>query len=487
MLRIALLVVFAIWLYAPGEPPAGNISYREGAVVLIAGYAAIVLSIAVWSRMMRRIPIRDLQRRMRRYNWVAVLARAVVPAWFAVGVLVFGWKGLIDGILTPFYLDSSRVYTPGILLGSLPAALALMGLIWAQFPAELSLREQNILVQLNEDLPFSPTPGFWTYFNAKFRLGILFTAAPVIALLALRDLFWLGIDPILSHWQWFAERPSTVDAVASVPAAVAILILSPEILRRVLQTERMADSPLRRRLEAICGKYRIGFRDVLLWKTSYQVGNAAVMGLIRQTRYVLLSDLLVETMTDEQIEAVFAHELGHVVHRHLIWLAATATGISLLLAGPGAILADHASQKLPQLPESLQIGAWGALGLGIFAVVFGYVSRKFERQADVFAARTVQGIWSPSGPEESVVGEQGAEVFCGALRRVAAVNHIPVEAASWSHGSILKRMRFLAELGRRPEGTASFDRFMRLLYLFLIMGLCLCALWTATMVGSGLS
>ena len=24
-------------------------------------------------------------------------------------------------------------------------------------------------------------------------------------------------------------------------------------------------------------------------------------------------------MTDEQIEAVFAHEVGHIVHRHMMW------------------------------------------------------------------------------------------------------------------------------------------------------------------------
>jgi Zn-dependent protease with chaperone function len=487
MLRLALLVVFAIWLYAPPTPPLHNFTYAQGAIVLFTGYAIIVFAVALWSILIRRTPIRDFQRRMRRFNWIALISRAIIPAWFAVGVFILGWKGLIDGWLANFHIYGDAIYTPGLLIGSLPAAVALIGLIWAQFPAEASLREQSILIQLNEDLPFSPIPKFWDYFNAKFRLGILFTAAPVIALLILRDIFWLFLNPILMHWPWFAIHPSAIDAIASAPAALAILILAPEILRRVLQTQRMPDSPLRRRLDAICARYKIGYRDVLLWRTNYQVGNAAVMGLIRQTRYVLLSDLLVETMTDEQIEAVFAHELGHVVYRHLLWLAATATGITMLLTGPGALLADHFAQKFPHIPDSLQWLIWGAAGLGIFALVFGYISRKFERQADVFAARTVQTILSPTPRAPSTVGEQGAEIFNAALKRVAIVNHIPVSSASWSHGSIQKRMRFLSHLARHPDQTATFDRFMKLLYLALIMGLCLCIFWTASIINSGLS
>ena len=50
------------------------------------------------------------------------------------------------------------------------------------------------------------------------------------------------------------------------------------------------------------------------------MANAAVIGLLPGWRYVLLSDRLIETMTDAEIEAVFAHELGHIVHNHMAWL-----------------------------------------------------------------------------------------------------------------------------------------------------------------------
>ena len=44
--------------------------------------------------------------------------------------------------------------------------------------------------------------------------------------------------------------------------------------------------------------------------------NAALAGL-GNTRRVLLGDTLLEQFTPEEIEVVFAHEVGHHVHRHL--------------------------------------------------------------------------------------------------------------------------------------------------------------------------
>jgi STE24 endopeptidase len=156
-------------------------------------------------------------------------------------------------------------------------------------------------------------------------------------------------------------------------------------------------------------------------------------------------------------------------------------------------------------------------GAGMFALIFGYVSRKFERQADVFAARVMrrsdeeaerngdaasfnlaaspfvsppldsqagssatEAVLTYQEPVASLtVGRHGAAVFCSALERVAAVNNIPIAARSWCHGSIAKRIRFLEFLARDGERTAEFDRFMRKLYLTLGLGLVAFGVWTA--------
>ena len=179
------------------------------------------------------------------------------------------------------------------------------------------------------------------------------------------------------------------------------------------------------------------------------MGNAAVMGLVSHFRYILLSDLLLETMSDEQIEAVFAHEVGHVVHKHLIWSIALLATLMFGISGPGQWLADHSEflQKYPWATETVQTVMFLGIGVGLFALVFGFVSRRLERQADVFAARTIEedlaaakcpggrGIsgdgfgrrrfndgcrsTSPRSIQgASFVGQHGAAIFCSALQRI---------------------------------------------------------------------
>jgi STE24 endopeptidase len=256
-------------------------------------------------------------------------------------------------------------------------------------------------------------------------------------------------------------------------STAAIFLFAPEILRHVMQTRPLPDSPLRSRLHEICQRSRIRYRDILLWQTSHQVSNAAVMGFVPQARYVLLSDLLIDTMTDEQIEAVFAHELGHVIHRHLYWLAGTVIALSLLFSGPAADLGQKIVNSHP-MPEWVQWVLFGGMALGIGAALFGYVSRRFERQADVFAARTLEGFTYPDPPKKPDVGPHGAMIFISALRKVAATNNMPITAPSWSHGSIAGRMQFLAELGENPPKTLIFDRSMSLLYLILSLSIAIC-------------
>ncbi|HEY1921898.1 MAG TPA: M48 family metallopeptidase, partial [Tepidisphaeraceae bacterium] len=351
------------------------------------------------------------------------------------------------------------------------------------------------------------------------RLQLLFTIAPALLLLFLHDSMSLILPPIFHHYHVFENQEDLIEAMITLPSFLIFLVFSPEILRRVLHTESMPDCPLRRKLTKIARQHRVGFRDVLLWKTESQMGNAAVMGFIPRFRYVLLSDLLLETMRDEQIEAIFAHELGHVMHKHLFWLVAAMASMFLAVAGPGQMIADalEPMQSHAWLGESVQTALLLGAGIGMFALVFGYVSRKFERQADVFAARTIQNVFDASGGDgrtgaaelepvpgnpdvfrpvlastavldepgitlaprpRSYVGRHGAEIFCSALERVAVVNNIPIAARSWCHGSIAKRMRFLENLSGDPALTRRFDRFMSRFFVVLIVALCVFAGWT---------
>jgi STE24 endopeptidase len=235
-------------------------------------------------------------------------------------------------------------------------------------------------------------------------------------------------------------------------------------------------------------------------------------------------------MTDDQIEAVFAHEMGHVVHRHMAWFVVFFVVTSVAMSGviqalDGLFGLDP--QRGPAWAQPVMVAGWFFWVL----LLFGFLSRRFERQADVYAARTMQATVDAGGPavaqlsptaaggdaafvvhppasamaasdasvpardpipaSRSHVGPYGATLFASALQRVAVINNIPLEprtrweggvrrrvefvlervgdlAHNWLHGSIFGRMQYLQRLSVDAAHTRRFDRFMGRLYLALL-------------------
>jgi STE24 endopeptidase len=486
--RILLLLIFVFWMANPASAQPPSQGAWRGVAIFLGYYVLLVLVMGVWGRMLaRRVSAANLRKNLRRYNLTLLIARAMIPIWFAFGVFGLGWGEVVHRALGIEALRAAQL--PGLLLATLPPMAAWMGLWWSQYPAEIALREQNMLGALEADMPIYAPPAFRDYFFSNVRLRLLFTVVPIFLIVLLRDvlLFAASFHPFGLPGDW-------LDPAAMITAAGLVLLFAPEILRRVLHTERLENGPLRQRLEAMCKSSKMRVRDILVWRTHSNMGNAAVMGLLPGMRYVLLSDLLLETMTDEQIEAVFAHEMGHVVHRHMAWFVLFFGTMMLAMAG--------AEQWLQNVGLVRELADWMkpvvAVG-GFFWVLllFGFLSRRFERQADVFAARTMESKRVPvvsSIPQVDHVGSYGATVFSSALERVAVINNIPTGprrmwagslkkrlafvgeraadlAHNWLHGSIQERQSYVRRLSADPKLTARFDRFMLHLYstvLFLL-------------------
>ena len=93
----------------------------------------------------------DPGRAIDRFNIGIAVACAMIPGWFAIGVFALGWKPAVDRLLGP--VVNWPLITPGTVLGLLPGFCGWMGLWWSQFPVDRALREQNVLFQLEADLP----------------------------------------------------------------------------------------------------------------------------------------------------------------------------------------------------------------------------------------------------------------------------------------------------------------------------------------------
>ncbi|HEY1628279.1 MAG TPA: M48 family metallopeptidase, partial [Tepidisphaeraceae bacterium] len=394
-------------------------------------------------------------------------------------IFCLGWPHTVWRWLGP--VRHWPVELPDLIVGTLPPILAWMGLWWAQYPADRALREQSVLIQLDENLPVHAPPGFWSYFLSNLRLQVLFTYVPVLMIIFLHDVASMALWKF-ARMDLFDPNPTSSEASAELLlmlASVAIVVLFvPEVLKRVLHTQPLPASPLRTRLETLCQRTGMRYRDILLWRTNYNMGNAAVMGLVPRMRYILLSDVLLETMTDQQIEAVFAHEIGHVKHWHMGWYIVMVATLMLLIFGPVQMISSQLDKW--HRPDWIGDGVLSSvIGLGGFLLIFGYLSRWFERQADVFAARTMEHNLPElaAAPSQTYVGPRGATTFASALYRVAIINNIPLSARNFTHGSIAQRMNYVQTLSADPTRTVRFDRSMSLLYAVMIFILLACGAW----------
>jgi STE24 endopeptidase len=471
--RILLLAIIVLWMsrsIAPSPP------FPHGTMIFLGGLLLVVLFMGLWSRTLARTVRGDnLHRSLNRFHHSMLFARLLIPIWFGVAIFALGWPHAISRMLGP--VRRWPIELPGMILGTFPAILAWMGLWWAQYPADRALREQSLMIQLNEDLPIHAPPGFWSYFISNLRLQVLFTFVPIALIILLHDIAAL----ILLKFAHIDLRniaaggaEANIELILELGSIAIVMIFAPELLRRVLHTQRLPDSNLRTRLEALCVRTGMRYRDILLWRTNHNMGNAAVMGLLPRMRYILLSDVLLETMTDQQIEAVFAHEIGHVKHWHMGWYVVLIATIVLVIFGPAQMIGTQLDKwhRPAWLNDDL---ITGIIGIGGFMLVFGYLSRWFERQADVFAARTIQQEQSFAQP--SFVGPHGAMTFASALYRVAIINNIPLAARNFTHGSIADRMNYVQSLGADPSRTMRFDRSMFLLYGIMILILLACCAW----------
>ncbi len=184
-------------------------------------------------------------------------------------------------------------------------------------------------------------------------------------------------------------------AVVTAGYAVVTVVmtgLAPVFLLPIFFTFRPVGRPaLRDRLIALSRRAGIAVSDVCEWQLSDRTtkANAVLTGLGR-TRRILLSDTLLDRYSDDEVEAILAHELGHLV-RHDLWRGMAA---HVLLMALGLFAASRAMVALAS-PLGWD-GPGDVAGLPVLLLTAGtltmalrptvnWMSRHMERSADRLA------------------------------------------------------------------------------------------------------
>ena len=373
---------------------------------------------------------------------ILLMSRCAALVVHACAILLLGWHDIVQRGLGDLILVDEFVAV-------LPLVLALLGGWWSMYPVERRIREAMLLRDLEFGRMVRPIPGRTAHVVSTARHHAALVFVPIMIILAWREVIELSATRgMLPAWM-------PVEGLQFAGAILA-LTLMPLVLRRVWDTIDLEPGPLREDLIAMCREHGVRIRDVLLWRTHGTMINGAVMGLIGPARYVMLTDALLEMLPGDQVRAVMAHELGHIRRRHLPWLFAAAV-CSMILAWVAAslsiaVLAPDWSES--SAGQSLIL----VTGLVVGLVVFGFVSRRFEWQADAFAVQHLSGWRGRPDQRDLAISEQAVLSMTDALGAVAILNHIPRHRFTWRHGSIASRQQKLMRLIGRPAGCLQPDR-----------------------------
>jgi STE24 endopeptidase len=203
----------------------------------------------------------------------------------------------------------------------------------------------------------------------------------LVLLLGLYALLWFG-----GSWWWVWAAAGWLAVSLALGQLLPVVILP--LFYKVTALDDVSMLARLRGLAAGTGLKVEGIYRLHL-SAETKKANAALAGLGR-TRRVLLGDTLLDQFTPEEIEVVFAHEVGHHVHRHLPKMMA----VSVILAVSGLWLVHH---ELHRLAEPLGYASFSdpaalplvMLVLALFGLILSPLqnglSRFFERQCDRYA------------------------------------------------------------------------------------------------------
>ena len=323
-----------------------------------------------------------------------------------------------------------------------------------------------------------PSSAFWT------RSGYFFHHLRQFSLLV-----FLPLGLMLAHRGLARFAPAFVQSdgyrLGSLAVVPLFILFAPLVIKPLLGLQPMPAGPVRSRIEALAKRLRFRYADLLLWPTHGSTMNAMIVGLVPRVRYVIFTDAILEELPPEELDAVFGHEVGHARHGH-IWYYALFLTLSLaVIAGLFVVIGENR--------EALMLLV---AGLYLF-VAFGFLSRRCERQADVFGCRA--GSCSDpncTGHDDTTAFPERGAGLCPtgirhcvrALDRVYALNMPGAEDGArsglgpllrgalgwlraWQHAPMPVRIRFLRSIADDRSREARFQRRLIAVRWALVLGL----------------
>jgi STE24 endopeptidase len=265
----------------------------------------------------------------------------------------------------------------------------------------------------------------WLWDEAKGWLVGLVLATILV------ELLYFTIRQFPQHWWMIAW--TVFIALFIFFAQIAPIVFLPLFYK----FQPLENETLKQRLVRLSEAAGTQVRGVYEWKLSEKSkkANAALTGL-GATRRIILADTLLQNFSDDEIEAVLAHELGHHVHRHILKSIAVQAGITFIGFWTANFVLHYALERyhffetlsdFANLPLLVLVST--VLSVLLLPVLNAY-SRFNERQADRYCFRSIPRV----------------QPFISSMNKLAQQNLAERQPSQWvewffhSHPSITKRV-----------------------------------------------
>jgi Zn-dependent protease with chaperone function len=224
---------------------------------------------------------------------------------------------------------------------------------------------------------------------------------------------------------------------------IAVAVVGPAMIQKFWRCKPLETGEHRKRIAGLCQKAGIAYADILYWPIfGGKMITAGVMGLIKKFRYILVTPSLLRLLEPEEIDAVIAHEIGHVKRKHLIFYLLFFVGYMLLsyvtfdiilfgivYAEPVYWLIDKTGFDQTTIFSVLFSSVIIIVFLVYCRFIFGFFMRNFERQADIF----VYSLFDSARP------------LISTLNKIVTTSGQSADRPNWHHFSIRERIDYLSK------------------------------------------
>ena len=429
--------IIVLLIYATYQPAVEtNFTPIDTALLFAALHVLfITYNRSLFQRLQHRVTRESFARLDNRFNNLLTRQSILSIALFAIDIY---------GLSLPSFFISWPLFSimPTLLaLVFLALFVSYLAVVWAfAFDAHRRLYGSDI----------SRSAYVWS--QISFSVPVLL---PWLVLSAITDL----INALPFAWLKNQLATTTGSVVYFMFFLVIVAVIGPAMIQKFWRCRPLEDSTMRQRIEALCKKANLEYANILYWPIfGGRMITAGVMGLIKKFRYILVTSALLSSLQPAEIDAVIAHEIGHVKRYHLVFYLVFFAGFMVLTYATYDLIFYAVIYTEPMFQFFSRFGFnpvtltsvflsvnMVVIFLIYFRFIFGYFMRNFERQADGY----VYTLFDTAQP------------LISTLEKIAYTSGQSPDRPNWHHFSISERISHLARCEIDRSAIDRHDRKVR--------------------------